>query len=217
MEKQNTVIERIEFSKPRRLIYTLFYSDGTQQEVREETLLHFGLAQGSIINANLEDKIKQYEQEVSCKEQAYRYLARRPHLEKELANKLRSKSYSSDLVSKTIRYLKDRNLLNDSDFIHRFAEEEKKLRHSGPLRIKKKLLTKGASVEMIDEWLKRFYPEQEQMRQAKILAEKKYLLLHNYPQQKRIQKIQSFLQQKGYYWYVIRETVAGWLEEANDL
>ncbi|HIE57414.1 MAG TPA: regulatory protein RecX [Anaerolineales bacterium] len=208
-----TRIERIVLTKPGKLLYTIFLDDGSNREIREESLLRFGLSPGSTMNADLESKIRQYEQEISCKEQAYRYLARRPHLERELANKLRNKGYSADLIGRTIHYLKEKNLLDDSDFISRFAEEEKKLRHSGPLRIKKKLLARGASNETIDEWLRQFYPEEEQIQHAKILAEKKYSMLQNYPKQKRFQKIQSYLQQKGYSWYIIKETVALWIAD----
>ena len=216
MGKQRIIIERIELSNPRKLLYTVFYNDGNQRNIRQETLLHFGLAQGSTISPDLEKKIQRFEQEIGCKEQAYRYLARRPHLERELINKLRTKGYSLDLISRIIHYLKDKNLLNDTDFIYRFAEEEKKLKHSGPLLIKKKLLSRGASSQIVDEWLKQFYPENEQMHHAGILAEKKYHLLRNYPQKKRMQKLQSFLKQKGYNWYIIKETVVEWMGNEED-
>jgi len=208
-----TQIERIVLTKSGKLLYTIFLDDGTKREMREESLLRFGLTLGSKIDAKLESKIKQYEQEINCKEQAYRYLARRPHLERELANKLRNKGHSAHLIGKTIRYLKGKNLLNDSDFINRFSSEEKNLRHSGPLRIKKKLLARGASIEAVDEWVRRFYPEEEQIQHARILAEKKYSLLQNYPKQIIIRKIRSYLQQKGYTWHIIKEAVASWIED----
>lgn len=206
-------IDKIEFNKPRKRIYTLFFDDGSEQAVHEDTLLKFRLAQGSQIDAALQSKISRFEEETNCKEQAYRFLSRRPHLERELYLKLLHKGYNKALIMSVLDRLRKNNLLDDEDFVRCFAEEEKSLRHSGPLRIKKKLIEKGAPREMVESWLEDHYPETEQLQQAEVLAGKKYNGMQKIDGAKRLQKVRNFLRQRGFTWNIIREVTAQWETE----
>jgi len=97
--------------------------------------------------------------------------------------------------------LHKKNYLNDPDFIRLFVIDQMRLKRSGPMLIKKKLMEKGAKAETVDMILSADYPENEQFNNAQILLNKK---LQN---DSRIEKenLVRFLQQKGFPWDIIRQ------------
>jgi len=194
-------ISKIEIQKKNKKRYSLYSEDIYLFGVSEDTLVHFNISKGNTYSDTELQEIQAYEEQTQCLYQAYRYLSRRPHLSAELTRKLKLKGYESALIQSAIQILHKKNYLNDPDFIRLFVIDQMRLKRSGPMLIKKKLMEKGAKAETVDMILSADYPENEQFNNAQILLNKK---LQN---DSRIEKenLVRFLQQKGFPWDIIRQ------------
>ncbi len=199
-------ITKIEKLKNKR--YGLYIDDDIFLfDIDEDTLVHFTLSKSAQLTQNKIDEIKRYDQYVSCLHQALRYLERRPHLKKELYRKLKQKSFPDRSIEQTIHYLEEKQYLDDIDYIRRFINDRSRLKKSGFLLIKKKLIEKGARAEDAEQLLLLYYNEKRQIDNAVALLEKKMKTLKEIESNKRKQKLIRFLQQKGYPWPIIESAL----------
>ena len=194
-------ITKIEVQKKNKKRFSLFSEALFLFGVSEETLIHFNIQKGREYSDADLLKIQNYENVILCLAQAYRYLARRSHLEFELKRKLRLKAFENDIIEEAVKRLKKNNYLDDRAFIRQFIAEEINLKKTGPLLIYKKLLQKGAAREAIDELLEPTYPESEQLKNARLLYAKKA----SGSKKPEVRKIYAYLQQKGFSWDIIRQ------------
>ncbi len=195
------IITKIEIQKKNKKRFSLFCQATYLFGVSEDTLLHFNIQKGRDYSETELLEIQNHENLVQCLAQAYRYLARRAHLETELIRKLRAKAYRKDVIVNAVKQLKKNNYLDDRSFISQFIKEEKRFKRNGPLLIYKKLLQKGANRDDIEALLGAAYPEEEQLENAQFLFTKK-AASSNKPE---TQKIYAYLQQKGFSWDIIRQ------------
>lgn len=150
------------------------------------------------------EAIRIHDETVRCLEQAYRYLARRPHLESELRIKLNQKGFASQRIEDTFNELKKKRYLDDAEFIRLSIRDQSRLKKSGPLLIRKNLITKGAGIETVSQILEEEYPQSLMEENACELALKKTHQLRDSVLKARIQKTVRFLQQRGYGWELIQ-------------
>ena len=198
-------IERVSKSKP---LYHLYSSDGSLlMTITEETLLHFNLQKGQFLPEELQEEIFHFDQVQRCLEQAYRYLSRRNHFQKELMQKLRSKKFAKEIIEQAITILNDKGYLDDSNLIHQFIRDAIHLKHYGPNLIKRKLFERGVEIDQIERALEQHYSPHLQIQIGLNLAGKKLKSLKGLPVHKQKQKLTSFLQQRGFGWESIQTIV----------
>lgn len=195
------IVTKIEVQKKNKKRFSLYSDDVYLFGVSEDTLVHFNIQKGRDYADSELQEIQNYETLIQCLAQAYRYLARRAHLEAELVRKLRAKTFEKDIIALAISRLKTKNYLDDRAFIRQYISDEIRFKRNGPLLIYKKLLQKGAAREDIDELLGPSYPEAEQLKNARILYAKKA----STSAKPEAQKIYAYLQQKGFSWDIIRQ------------
>ena len=128
-----------------------------------QTLLDLNLQCGRELTDEVLEGIKKMEYTYSLQEQAFRFLARRPHSSGELKTKLINKGFNRESISELIAQLKEKNYLNDDDFTRLYIQEELRLKKSGPLVIKHKLLRKGIEQTSIEDFIAELYPEELQL------------------------------------------------------
>ena len=194
-------ITKIETQKKNKKRFNLFSDDVFLFGISEDTYVHFHIQRDKEYSDKELQEIQNHDEIMQCQAQALRYLSRRPHLRNELLRKLRQKMFESEIIYKTLNRLLDLGYINDRDFIERFISDEIRLKKSGPLIIKKKLLEKGASQSDIDEILGNSYSVQDQLENAQALFNKKT----GTSQGSETKKILAHLQQKGYSWEIIRQ------------
>ena len=198
-------ITRMERQKKRAPLYHLYSGDVFLFEITEDTLVHFNISVGRDYSDQQLQEIQDYDRFTRCTHQAFRFLSRRAHLERELRQKLRRKQYGEPEISRTMEFLRLKGYLDDRAVISKFIHDEINLKRTGPLRIKAKLLQKGAARETVEEILEREYPEQVILNNAQTLAERK--MQGTAPIS--TQKLAAFLQNKGFPWEIIERTLAG--------
>ena len=83
---------------------------------------------------------------------AYRLLARRPHSEQALADKLLTKGFTEKAVARTVARLKEQGYLNDESLASDQAERLRK-KGFGAEGVRAKLVQKGLAVDTVEQAL----------------------------------------------------------------
>ena len=176
--------------------------------ISEETLLEFDIYSGKEISENTLDKIKEKEKQVAVHEQAWRFLSRREHSEKELRDKLFVKGYEAGIVDRLISNLKEKDYINNERFARLLVADEISFKKNGPLLIRNKLLKKGFKIELVNNLLNDNYSEVLQQKNCKFLAEKKYTSLKNLDINQQKTRLGNYLAQKGFSWDISANVIA---------
>lgn len=134
---------------------------------------------------------------------ALRLLSIRPQSEQELRRrlqmfikrrKLRSKSYTDELISK----LKESNLINDREFTQWFIRSRKRNKPRGKFVIRRELIAKGVKGDLIEEILEKQYKKEEERKIAQKLLDKRISLIKKGEERKMKIKLTKFLLRRGF-------------------
>ncbi len=167
-------------------------------KIQQETLVEYNLYPGYIISKEKLDEIIKFDQHKGVKNQALRYLAGRSHSSKELENKLLNKGFEKSVILKVLDELKERNYLNDNDFLKMFIKDRLNFSKKGRNVIIRELLIKGFKMDEIEPVLSELTDVEQELEKAIQIAQKKWVFLKNKPKSERIIKVKQHLLQKGY-------------------
>jgi regulatory protein len=131
----------------------------------------------------------------------------------ELKRKLIRKGFPEDSIEKLLQELEEVGMLNDADFIHMFVHDRVRFTKKGSYAIVQELKKKGFSEETARSVVRKYLSEEEELKQAKILAEKKWHFYRNKPEADRKQKVYQYLIQKGYPPYIVKEAIRMYLND----
>ena len=131
-------------------------------------------------------------------DRAVRMLAERSCSRREIERKLTLARFDPDVTDLVLFKLESENLLNDRDFAMQWVHSRS--RKYGASRIRQELRTKGIDEETASEIL-RDLSEEDQLRQAVVLAVKKIRSLQSSCEEKKWkQRTTAFLVRRGYSW-----------------
>jgi regulatory protein len=124
----------------------------------------------------------------------------------EIRKRLKQKEFENDTIDEVIRELLEYKYLNDKEFAEAYINDRINFNPRGSFLVKKELREKGVAENIIDEKIKKLFPEEKEIELAKKATEKKLATLSKDLEKNKIyQKIGSHLQAKGYRSYIIRE------------
>jgi len=201
-------ITKIERQKKNNKRYSLFAEDKFIIGVSEESLLKFNIYSGVTLSEDILAEIESKENFIAIREQAWRFLARRMHSERELRDKLINKRHDPGSIDLVISELRNKDYLNDTTFAHQLISDEINLKKSGPVLIKNKLLKKGVEMSLVSSLLDEQYPEDLQYQNCRYFAEKKFNSLKSNDDRSIKNKLGSFLIQKGFPWAMINRVIS---------
>jgi regulatory protein len=210
------IISRIEPQKKKKNRYNLYTENKFLLGVSDESLVTFNLYKGQKLTTTLLNKIKQAEQVISIREQAFRFLARRPHSKKELEIKLHNKDFDVFLIKNTIKEFEEKKIIDDRIFTLSFIQDEIQFKKNGPNQIKHRLYMKGIDKTLIADIIASVYDETLRLSNCKYQAKKKYMSLKKYPLKKQRQKLAAYLRQKGFTWEMIQMSISQFVKEDDD-
>ena len=131
-------------------------------------------------------------------DRAVRMLAERSCSRREIERKLTLARFDPDVTDLVLFKLESENLLNDRDFAMQWVHSRS--RKYGASRIRQELRTKGIDEETASEILGDL-SEEDQLRQAVVLAVKKIRSLQSSCEEKKWkQRTMAFLVRRGYSW-----------------
>lgn len=137
-----------------------------------------------------------------------KYLSYRPRSEKEVRDNLKRKKTSPDIIELVITKLKEQNFLNDADFVKWWIEQRTIFQTRGLHLIKRELLQKGITKELIDSQFHDLASDiPNDLERARKLAKKRMERLKNIPLKKLYERLVSFLRMKGFDFDIISKVV----------
>jgi regulatory protein len=152
-----------------------------------------------------------------AEESALRLLARRDHSREEMRRKLQVRGFTPEEIEKALKWLEEREFLDDLRYAQKLAFSLAKEKLLGPQRIRQKLFQKGIpaglvkeAVEKADETL----AAGERLQIAMRMKLKGRSPEEIFPDERR--KLAGYLRQRGFSWEDIREAfqeTGGFTEE----
>lgn len=138
-----------------------------------------------------EEQFKELEEFDKLKTKVLKYVLYKKRSENEVRQKFAENT--GNLLDNVIEYLKQENYINDSSYIEKSINEIKRLKNLSIKEVKYKLLAKGLSSKLVDEYI---YENKEEMLEYEINSAKTILI-------KKSNKIEkedtlNYLRKKGY-------------------
>lgn len=143
------------------------------------------------------EKLKEFE---NLKTKVLKYVLYKKRTEKEVRQKFTENT--GNLLDNVIEYLKQENYINDTSYIERSVKEIQKLKNLSIKEVKYKLLAKGISSKLVDEYI---YENKEEMLEYEINSAKNIFIKKSNLMEK--DDISNYLRKKGYMEETI--TIAG--------
>jgi len=201
-------ITKIEPQKKNKNRFSLFVDDQFICGVSQGLLLSHDLYPGKKISETELKKLKEAERSHQIYDQALGYLSRRAHSQKELQQKLQNKGFANEEIAPVIKKLIQKKYLDDTNFTRLFIDEEIRLKHTGPLILKSKLIKRGISLALIEKEMANLYPDEQQVENCLYLMQKKQKNQHANLTEKQKLSLMNYLKGKGFSWYHIENAFA---------
>jgi len=191
--------------RPERFLVTL--DDDQEIILSPEIVLKYGIAPQREYSTKTFLEILEEDALRQAKDQAMRFLSRRPHSRFELIRKMREKGFRTVIIQRALNELEKVDLVNDLDFTRVFILNELRLRPVSRYFLAQKLHQRGIRKELYEPLLDELLSEEQEMEMARVLVDK-FLRTHSREKgQKLREKLLRFLQAKGFDWEQIRQVV----------
>ncbi|MCK4617302.1 regulatory protein RecX [Candidatus Aerophobetes bacterium] len=184
--------------------YSIFIDGEFVLGIDKKTIEDMDLRVGKLVDEKDLKKITSQEELNKAQAYALMLLGYRERSLREIEMRMRQKGYEEKLVEKVVKYLKDRNLINDKRFTQLWAESRIKKGY-GKWRIQSELEQKGVNREITDEILKDLYSGIDEVQVALDLVEKKRWVSKEPP--RLTERVSNLLRRRGFSFEVISNVV----------
>ena len=184
--------------------YSIFIDGEFVLGIDKKTVEDMDLRVGKLVDEKDLKKITSQEELNKAQAYALMLLGYRERSLREIKMRMRQKGYEEKLVEKVVKYLKDRNLINDKRFTQLWAESRIKKGY-GRWRIQSELEQKGVNREIGDEILKDLYSGIDEVQVALDLVEKKRWVSKEPP--RLTERVSNLLRRRGFSFEVISDVV----------
>lgn len=188
-------ITKIESQKKNKKRMSVFIDGEFSFGVDNFTLLSLHLSEGAEISEDKLAVIKNTAVFEDAKNYAAKLISSRSYTERAMREKLVLHIGDSEIVDKTISFLKEYKLIDDYDYAIRYAHDLVHLKKLGMSSLRWKLKEKGILPSIIESVLSELDFSDEIEENLKALSEKK--LAGNYDI-KNIMKVKRYLASRGY-------------------
>ena len=193
----------IEETKKRGKYFEVTDQYGRKEKFPEIIVFQFSIFPGRNFSNSIWLEIKKKSSSHECFEHLLRFISIRPITELEAKKKLRSKAYTSEIISETLEKAKKLDLINDSEIVKNFADQQIQSSRFGKKRIFQKLQQRGINPELIrdiQEQISSEDPDDDiELRNAlKAGSLKMSLLGKEKDPQKKKAKLLRFLSYRGF-------------------
>lgn len=191
-------ITRIEQQKRRKKRYSIWIDGEYSFSCEEEILLKLGLEEGQEVSLHEFEALLTEIQKKEAETYSIALLARRPMSETTLRKKLRSRGYNSCIISSTVEYLKEMDLVDDLNFSRLWIRNRAKINPRGALLLRQELRMQGIPPRIIEKALEEFkecYDESELLVEV---AEKRAKKLRDLDSASRRRRLFNYLLRRGF-------------------
>lgn len=188
------------------------FDNDTSIRLHIDIVVSNSLAKGKIVSPNEYEKITKQQRISEVRIKAYKYAAGKDKTEFMITRNLRLKGYQDDEIEIAIKYLREYELINDSEFCKKYIQLSLKRKPSGKLKLLNELLKRGVKRVIIDDAIEKYFPQENVYDMAMVLAQKKMRLLKNKPADKAKASLINSLKLQGFpnniIWEVIKNLVS---------
>lgn len=165
------------------------------------------------MNQNKTNKDVDFEDQFSqAKSFALKFLANSEKTCLQMENFLVKKSFPELVIKKTLEYLEQQNLLNDTVFAQRWVEQRHRTKSFSPIKLQQELTAKGVSQENIVFALNQISSEQESLTVNSFIKKNLHKTKH-LDHVTRVRRLVLMLAYRGYSESFATKSVLNLLEE----
>ncbi len=172
-----------------------------------ETMIKEGLKENQEISQKDIEKLIKENEFQKLLDKALRFLSYRPRSEKEILDFLVRKQAGEETSKMVMARLKELDMVDDKAFADWWLEQRKTFRPKGKILLKLELGRKGIS-KGITEQLLEDQGNEDELKVARKLLEKKAGRWQNLPSLEFKKKTGDFLLRRGFTWETVNEAVA---------
>ena len=203
------VITALKLQRRKNNRVSVFIDDQYQFGVQKT--IAAGLKVGQELSEVDIERLKEADEEQCAYERVLRYLSRRPHSEKEIADKLSRNRIETDVQDRVLKRLRETSLVDDVEFARVWVENRQIFRPRSGRMLTSELRGKGVSKEAIETALEGFDEAEAALTVAR-KASKRYGDLSEEASNRRLRQ---FLARRGFSYELISSTLSILMHDEN--
>jgi regulatory protein len=202
--------------------YLIYLNDGREILSYIDFIVKFKVKVGKQLTEEQIKEMKSESEVILAKEIAYRFISYKPRTLKEVSDKLKAKGFQSDLVSKVVEELKNYGFINDLEYARNFVLNKSRSKTLGELALRRELLSKGISSEIVDGVLSERENLIDEFEIALDLAQGKLKQIKSLKKRKRgrdeyKRRIYEFLLRRGFKFETINRVMREVFDDFENL
>ncbi|MFI5263554.1 MAG: RecX family transcriptional regulator [Candidatus Kapaibacterium sp.] len=203
------IITAITYQKRDKLRASVFIAGEFAFGVNVATIEKFRFRKGDELDAILLEKLREYDDRVSSKRMAAKFLNTRRRTEKEVRDKLKGEKFGEEIIDEAISNLIQTELIDDEAFSRAFIHDKRITKPVSSRQLSQELRKKGVPKSIIENILGEADEEECEEDRALKAGKKKWeqLLRRESDDKKRKQKLVSFLGSRGFEYQVIKSVL----------
>ncbi len=186
----------IKFKKTKNNIYIVTFSSKAIP-LYDDVITKYELLRRKEISDEELEHIEEYNKSLHAYYDALSYLRVKERSSKEVEKYLKKQGYLEDTIKNTISILKEKNYLNEDNYIKLFVGDSIILKLDGPEKIKNKLIDLGIAKDKIEAYLDKIDASVWEEKASKLLN-KKNKSSHKESGNIWKQKLEVYLKNNGY-------------------
>ena len=201
------VITALKLQRRKKNRVNVFIDD--QYQFGVHGIIAAGLKVGQELSEADIERLKDEDEDQRAYERALRYLSRRPHSEKEIANKLSRNRIEINVQDRVLMRLREVSLVDDVEFARVWVENRQTFRPRSGLMLRSELRGKGVSKEAIETALEGF----DEAEAALTVARKACKRYGDLTEEASNRRLRQFLARRGFSFELISSTLSILMDE----
>ncbi len=182
-----------------------------QYRLGVQRIIAAGLKVGQELSEADIEQLKDEDEEQRAYERSLRYLSRRPHSEKEIANKLSRNRIEIRVQDRVLKRLREASLVDDVEFARVWVENRQIFRPRSGRMLMSELRGKGVAKEAIETALEGF----DEAEAALTVARKACKRYGDLAEETSNRRLRQFLARRGFSYELISSTLSILMHEES--
>lgn len=212
------VISAISYQQRDKLRASVFVGGDFAFGINVATIEQFRLRKGDELTSILLETLKAFDDGISAKRIASKFLNSRRRSEREVITKLKGAGFEDDTIQPVIIGLRDYGLIDDEAFARAFIHDKLISKASSRRELEMLLSKKGIAKQLIQTILSDLTEVGDEEERAMKAAQKKWdsLLRRESDVRKRNQKLYAFLGSRGFSGSTIKQIITKLSNNSTD-
>lgn len=202
----NNKITSIQAQKNNKERVNVFIDEEFAFPCDAELVYKYNLKVGIEVNFDFIEEIAKNDDFSKAKSNALKFIERSYKTEKEIKEKLQSRGYAEEVISRVMEFLKEYAFIDDAKYAQMYVND--RIKNKGRNKIKYDLIRKGIDEDIINTKINGVDSEEE-LNTALELGNKKYnsIIKREQDERKIKQKLSQFLVSRGYTWEIANKVL----------